>query len=1228
MAVPTTVQYQTTTIFQWNSRSLQSKVSDFRQFAWRHKFPLMCISECGLRADFRLSNYITYVSKPNGMKSRAATFIRSDIPAVQRNIVARGEGEYVCCSIRVGTLDLAVVSLYIPPAVPYDVSDLENILDCVPTPYVLCGDFNAHHTMWGSVRSDSRGRRLAALFEERNLHVLNDGSPTFVQSTRRSSCLDLTVVSASIARHLAWSVGTDMLGSDHVPVLINIRGAPGTQLRRAVKRTDWQAYKATVDSTFPDPVLGNANHGDFCRLVVSATHSATKVFHLPTKFLAVDAEYARLRAIRRRAERRARRTHLLAHTLEARRIQKAVHRHICKLARDHWRSFASSLSPRTPMSRIWTVLKGLTEPVTQRDPFRSLSVATGRSELQLAEEYCGRLTSQPHGGLALTLASDIPIVPEPPTEPSLDQPFSLMELESALCRSPMHTSPGADHVTYKALRNLPLRGRQLLLQIFNESWRAGSVPQEWKMAVVVPILKPGKSPHDIDSFRPIALTSCVAKTMERMIHSRLSWYFETTGYFPEALAGFRQGRSSIDNVIDVVSSVQQAQSEGKLTAAVFLDVMKAYDSVLHSAVVATLQESGVGARMTAWIRDFLSDRTLLVRTTQGETAAFPVHRGVPQGSVLSPLLFNLIMASLPTRLPEHTNITIYADDICIWTSAMRRDAIQRRLQDALNSAVSYLADRGLRLSPSKTVAMAFTGRSFISYPLHVSGTPLPFVSHCKYLGVIIDKHLSWSRHIKALSTKTSNFANVLRRVSGLSWGPSCDDLRRLHNSLVLGLLRYSLPVLHDLSRTGERELLNIQARSLRVCLGLPTTTETYSVLAEARETPAHILRDRETLRVYTRLLTRHPFHYLRLIQYDCPNSAFGGAVGRLREVVPLPSCAVSFAPPLWALDRPLVCFDIPGLGRKNDTPPIVARQLALEHLSTLHDQRLAVYTDGSVVPERAAAAFCVPHEDVERTFRLANETSSTEAELFAVHAALVHISASPQGNWSIFTDSKATLEIVCSHGSQIINDLHSMTLSAYNTVLASGHSVWLQWIPSHIGLTGNTRADAAARRAHSSDCPVASLPLTPSACRLQIRRWSALQTRQFIEDAVRCNEFLRAIDPAMQLYPTQRLTRAEETLLHRLRLNVAYTPSYLHKIGRRGSATCTSCDAIADVAHLLLTCPTFSTPRAALARRLQALGRHPLSLATLLGPVPRPGQRDVTKALLQYLKDTELATTL
>ncbi|WP_410469853.1 RNA-directed DNA polymerase, partial [Bradyrhizobium sp. 33ap4] len=291
---------------------------------------------------------------------------------------------------------------------------------------------------------------------------------------------------------------------------------------------------------------------------------------------------------------------------------------------------------------------------------------------------------------------------------------------------------------------------------------------------------------------------------------------ESTRFFPEVMTGFRQGRSAIDSVIDLVTTVQQAKADGQITAAVFLDVAKAYDSVLHSVVVATLEEAGVGGNTLSWIQDFLSNRSLFVRTTEGDTTSYPVSRGIPQGSVPSPLFLNVVMASLPAQLRKHTRITLYADDICISTSAVRRDTLQRRLQHALHDIVLYLADRGLSVSPSKTVAMAFTRRSFQRYPLYVAGSPLKFVTHYKYLGVTVDRGLTWSRHIRTMSDRSKVYINVLRHISGASWGPCYGDLRRVYSSLILGAIRYSLPVLYGLNSSAERELLNIQARNLRV----------------------------------------------------------------------------------------------------------------------------------------------------------------------------------------------------------------------------------------------------------------------------------------------------------------------------------------------------------------------------------------------------------------------------
>lgn len=128
--------------------------------------------------------------------------------------------------------------------------------------------------------------------------------------------------------------------------------------------------------------------------------------------------------------------------------------------------------------------------------------------------------------------------------------------------------------------------------------------------------------------------------MEKMILTRLSWYLENNQIYPEAMSGFRSGRSAIDNVIDLITCVEHGISERKTTIAIFLDIRKAFDSVEHAAILTALSEHGIGGRIYSWIEDYLNNRTVFMDTMEGRTSPHTVNRGVPQGGVLSPTLFN------------------------------------------------------------------------------------------------------------------------------------------------------------------------------------------------------------------------------------------------------------------------------------------------------------------------------------------------------------------------------------------------------------------------------------------------------------------------------------------------------------------------------------------------------------------------------------------------------------
>lgn len=264
-----------------------------------------------------------------------------------------------------------------------------------------------------------------------------------------------------------------------------------------------------------------------------------------------------------------------------------------------------------------------------------------------------------------------------------------------------------------------------------------------------------------------------------------------------------------------------------------------------------LQKAGIEGSSLKWIQDSLSNRTLFVSLQHGTCSTYPVQHGVPQ-SVLNPLRFNITLATLPSQILKHTHVMFYVDDICIWTTSYCRGTIRWHLLHALQTTTTYLADCSLLISPSKSLAMAFTC-SYRCYPLTLSGSPLEFAIHWHYLGVVVNRDLSWQQRFHALSSCANVLIVVMRCLSATIWDPSCCDLIHIYSALILGAKCYSFPILHGPS---------------------PRTTKAYSVLAEACANPATILSDMETIHAWICYRDAHFHHYLRSIRWSHPSSSF------------------------------------------------------------------------------------------------------------------------------------------------------------------------------------------------------------------------------------------------------------------------------------------------------------------------------------------------------------------
>ena len=295
---------------------------------------------------------------------------------------------------------------------------------------------------------------------------------------------------------------------------------------------------------------------------------------------------------------------------------REVHALITSTREERWRSFLEDSVGGPNPNKMWDTVKKLSgavggsakneilrhdgrefaSPVAKADAFMRQYATVSRLKLDRAERMRKKLVQR-------RLAADS-------VDPGSCQPFTRVELLTALGEMKERAAAGPDEIPPRFLKELGRAATDLLLVIFNRSWDEGFCPQSWRDAEIIPLLKKGKPASRPDSYRPVSLTSCVAKTMERMVASRLSFLAEREGWWCEDQAGFRKLRSCEDQVLRISHTISDGFQErpSKRGVMVLLDYSKAYDTVWREELLLGMLRKGVPERLVRWCMGFLRNR--------------------------------------------------------------------------------------------------------------------------------------------------------------------------------------------------------------------------------------------------------------------------------------------------------------------------------------------------------------------------------------------------------------------------------------------------------------------------------------------------------------------------------------------------------------------------------------------------------------------------------------------
>jgi len=408
--------------------------------------------------------------------------------------------------------------------------------------------------------------------------------------------------------------------------------------------------------------------------------------------------------------------------------------------------------------------------------------------------------------------SSFPDLGPSPHPPMADIVFSSAGIEKLLKDLNPRKAPGPDGIGSRYLKEFADIIAPCLQLIFTKSYRSGHTPHDWRNANVCPIFKKGER-YDVGNYRPVSLTSITSKIMEHCIVSNMLDHFEENDILFPYQHGFRRRLSTETQLVSFTDELTNLVSNGGQVDAIVLDFSKAFDKVCHRRLMHKLTFYGVTGHTNNWIHSFLSDRHQRVVVNQVTSKSLPVRSGVPQGTVLGPVLFLAFINDMPQSV-RSSNVRLFADDAIIYRS-VETSSDSEHLQHDLAALERWELDWSMSFNPAKCSHISFTRRRnpiINSYSLHE--TTLEKVSSVKYLGVTLTSNLTWTHHISNVVSKANQVLGIVRR--NLKVAPT-ECKAQAYTTLIRPHLEYCSSVWDPHTQQDIQRLEAVQRRAARFC---------------------------------------------------------------------------------------------------------------------------------------------------------------------------------------------------------------------------------------------------------------------------------------------------------------------------------------------------------------------------------------------------------------------------
>lgn len=823
----------------WNANGLCQHAQEIEIFLNNHNIDIFLLSETRLthNSKFKIKNYKLYTTNhPDGRgHAGSAILIKSTINHFEQPKYAFNFLQATTVEIVTQYGKTTVASVYCPPIHSNKKEIFMNFFSTLGNKFIVGGDFNAKHSHWGSRLTNTKGRSLLSALLEKNIQFVSTGEPTYwpTDPNKIPDLIDFLVYKGIDKKRLKIESSLD-LSSDHSPVILTVYTTAQKCTKPVMlynRKTNWDIFREELNKTISTKIklkseedIDNAVSYLTNSIQQAAWSSTPKVNEYQTKNTSYSIAILNLVKLKRNIRKKWQQTRSTLHKLELNRITKKLKYEIANEKNANIQLYLSELTPTQSTDYdLWKVTKKLKQPQEINPPIRIGDNSWARSNQVKAETFASHLVNVfKHWDIDTNVTDSQEIENFLHVPYQLDLPmknFKITEVKNIIQYSIQpKKSPGLDLITGSVLQQLPKKCLRVLTYIYNAMLKLKYFPFQWKLSQIIMILKPNKPAENVDSYRPISLLPVLSKVFEKLLMSRLMPIIEERGIIPNHQFGFRHFHSTIEQTHRIVNIINQCYEEKKYCSAVFLDISQAFDKVWHTGLLYKLKKL-LPYQFYEILKSYLSQRHFIVKQKDHFSNIYEIAAGVPQGSVLGPLLYLIFTSDLPKG--PNTSIATFADDTAILASHENSTCASNMIQFNLNLIQNWMVKWKIKANENKSNHITFTLRKDTCPPVKLNNKSIPQSNDVRYLGIHLDRRLTWQKHIftkrKQLGLKLRNMYWLLGKKSELS----LENKLLLYKTILKPIWTYGIQLWGSASKSNIETIQRFQNKILRLITDAP-----------------------------------------------------------------------------------------------------------------------------------------------------------------------------------------------------------------------------------------------------------------------------------------------------------------------------------------------------------------------------------------------------------------------